>query len=139
MATPVVSTDSSSGLDAAVLNKYLNALKLNVKINFFELLFTASSNVVTVVGGTDSDGEVISGDLAWNAGALRIDITLTGYTNVPVMLAAISVNGSTNVEKLWCTADSNTNARLSFVSNATPGVAVDPNGDVRIMVIILGS
>ncbi len=138
-ATPKTVTDASSDLDEAVLNLYVRGGKLQVKVNYFELLFTASSNAVTVVGGTDSDGEVVSGDLAWNAGAVRIDITLSGFSAPPVFNASISTNSSTNVEKLWCSADSATNARLSFVTNATPGVAVDPNGNMEVMVMVIGA
>ena len=138
-ATPKTFTDGSTDLDEANLGLLVRGGKLQVKVNYFELLFTASSNVVTVVAGTDSDGEVISADLAWNVGAVRIDVTLSGFSVPPVMTANISVNSSTNVEKLWCTADTSTNARLSFITNATPGVAVDPDGDVQVNVLIIGA
>ena len=138
MATPVVSTDASSNVNAAVLNKYLNAGKLNVKVNYFELLFTASTNAVTVTGA-DSDGEVVSGDLTWNAGSVRIDVTLSGFSVAPVILAAISTNTSTNVEKVAASGLSGTSAIIEFLSNATPGVKVDPDGDMQVNVIIIGA
>lgn len=138
-ALPKTFTDGSTDLDEANLNLMVRGGKLQSKHNWFELLFTASTNAVTVVAGTDSDGEVVSADLAWNAGAVRIDITLSGFSAPPVVVPAISVNSSTNVEKLWSTADSSTNHRLSFVTNATPGVAVDPDGDMQVMVMILGA
>ena len=138
-ATPKTVTDASTDLDEAVLNLYVRGGKLQVKVNYFELLFTASSNAVTVVSGTDSDGEVVSGDLAWNAGAVRIDATLSGFSVPPVMVATISANGSTNIEKVWCTADSLTNGQIKFISDDSPGVATDPNGDMQVMVMAIGA
>ena len=138
-ATPKTFTDASTDLDEANLNLFVRGGKLQVKVNYFQLLFTASSNAVTVVSGVDSDGEVVSGDLAWNAGSTQIDITLSGFSTLPVATATISTNASTNVEKLWVDATASTNATIEFISSATPGVAVDPNGDMLIMVIIIGA
>ena len=138
-ATPKTFTDGSTDLDEANLNLMVRGGKLQVKVNYFQLLFTASSNAVTVVSAVDSDGEVVSGDLAWNAGAVNIDVTLSGFSTLPVVTATISTNASTNVEKLWCDATLSTNATIEFISNATPGAAVDPDGDVEVMVLIIGA
>jgi hypothetical protein len=56
MATPKTVTDASSDLDEAVLNLFLRAGKLQVKINYCVVLFTASTNAVTVNSARDSDG-----------------------------------------------------------------------------------
>ena len=82
-ATPKTITDDSSDLDEANLNLFVRGGKLQVKVNYFQLLFTASTNAVTVVGTVDSDGEVISADLTWDAGATTIDVTLSGFSIIP--------------------------------------------------------
>ena len=138
-ATPKTFTDGSTDLDEANLNLMVRGGKLQIKVNYFQLLFTASTNAVTVVAAVDSDGEVVSGDLAWNAGAVNIDATLTGFSTLPVVVATISTNASTNVEKIWADATTSTNVTIEFISNATPGVAVDPNGYVEVMVFIIGA
>lgn len=137
-ATPKTITDASSDLDEANLNLFVRGGKLQVKVNYFELLFTASTNAVTLTAA-DSDGEVIDADLTWNAGSVRIDITLTGFSAAPIIVAGIGSNSSTNVEKLRAEGISGTEARIYFISNATPGAAVDPDGDMQINVIIIGA
>jgi len=137
-ATPKTFTDDSTDLDEATLNLFVRGGKLQVKVNYFELLFTASTNAVTLTAA-DSDGEVIAADLAWNAGSVRIDVTLTGFSTAPIIFAAISSNASTNVEKMWAEGIDGTTARIYFKSSATPGASVDPDGDMQVNVLIIGA
>ena len=137
-ATPKTITDASSDLDEANLNLFVRGGKLQVKVNYLALKFEADGNAVTV-HGVDSDGEIVDGDLTWNAGSTCIDVTLSGFSAIPVMLATLRTNGSTNVEKLEVTAaDANTGV-ISFMSNATPGAAVDPDGDVYVNLLVIGA
>ena len=137
-ATPKTITDASSDLDEANLNLFVRGGKLQVKVNYLALKFEAAGNAVTV-HGVDSDGEIVDGDLTWNAGSTCIDVTLSGFSAIPVMLATLRTNGSTNVEKLEVTAaDANTGV-ISFMSNATPGEAVDPDGDVYVNLLVIGA
>ena len=138
-ATPKTVTDASSDLDEAVLNMFVRGGKLQVKINYFVLLFTAATNAVTVYATADSDGEVISGDLSWNAGSTLVDIVLSGFSTLPVGFVTIFSNASTNVEKVQIKATSGTAAELRFMSNATPGVPVDPDGDMHVNILFVGA
>ena len=106
MATPKTITDASSDLDEAVLNLFVRGGKLQVKMNYAVLLFTAATNAVTVSATGDSDGEIVSGDCTWSAGSLRIEVTLTGFSVAPMVMATIAGNSSTNVEKVWSLAGS---------------------------------
>ena len=138
-ATPKTFTDGSSDLDEANLNLFVRGGKLQVKVNYFELLFTASTNAVTVNSGVDSDGEVISADLSWNAGGTRLEVIISGFSAPPVVQATISSNASTNVEKVWVNPISSTLFYILFKSNATPGTTVDPDGNVELMVTVIGA
>jgi len=139
-ATPKTFTDGSTDLDEANLNLFVRGGKLQVKINYLTLLFTASTNVVTAYSGTDSDGEIVDGDLSWNAGETRVDVVLSGFSTNPVVLATIQSNGSTNVEKVHVQPMSGgAAAYLRFMSSATPGVAVDPDGDVYVNLAFIGA
>lgn len=139
MATPKVFTDNSTPLDEANLNKFLNAIKAQVKVNFFGVSFTASDNSVAIISGQDSDGEVVDGDLAWDGTDNEIDITLTGFSSVPIGIVTIRDNNSTNVgDVLFRITDSST-VHLRFIGSSGGETAVDPDGDVQVQVIIIGS
>lgn len=138
MATPKVVTDASSDLDEAVLNLFLNALVAQAKCNFFALKFEAAGDAVTVHARSEN-GEVVDGDLAWNAGSVRIDITLTGFTEIPVIFASILDNSSTNVAALEMGESASTTLQtISFRAAGVAPAAVDPDGDVYLNVFIIG-
>jgi len=138
-ATPKTFTDGSTDLDEANLNLMVRGGKLQVKVNYFEMKFTASTNIATVVSTTDSDGEVITADMSWDAGNKWVAITLSGFTAPPVAIATLKENASTNVEKIFVWTSSSTTLRVRFISNATPGVSVDPDGNMNVMVMIIGA
>ncbi len=100
MATPKTVIDGSTDLDEGVLNLFLRAGKSEVKANWFHMKFTATTNAVDVLSWADSDGEVVSGDLAWNATDVRVEVTLTGFTLRPVPFAVIARNFTTNVAEV---------------------------------------
>lgn len=136
MATPKVVTDGSSDLDEAVLNKFVSSPKSQVKINHCVIDFAASTNTPTVDSGTDSDGEIVTGDLAWSS--TEITIALTGYSNVPVVQATICAGMSaSNVGGVHAVATSNTSAKIRFVAGDA-ATAVDPNGDISVNVVVIG-
>lgn len=137
-ATPKTVTDASSDLDEAVLNMFVRGGKLQVKVNYLVLKFEASGNAVTV-SSSDSDGEIVDGDLSWNAGSTLIDIVLSGFSAAPVVVASIAVNSSTNVEKVRVRTSSSTAAELIFQSAATPGVSTDPDGDMYVNLLFIGA
>jgi hypothetical protein len=138
-ATPKTMIDGSTDVDEDVLNLYVRGGKLQVKVNYLVVLFTAATNAVTVYGTADSDGEIVDGDLSWNAGSTLIDIVLSGFSTLPVGLVTIFSNGSTNVEKVQVKATSSTAAELRFMSSATPGAAVDPDGDMHVNLLFIGA
>jgi hypothetical protein len=129
MATPKTVTDASSDLDEAVLNLFLRAGKVQVKINYCSILFTAATNVATVSSLWDSDGEIVSGDLSWVS--TEINVVLTGFTAAPVALASIAQNSSTNVGAVLPRTDSST-AFLRFVGTGAGETAVDPDANIAV-------
>lgn len=138
-ATPKVVTDGSSDLDEAVLNLFVNGIKAQVKVNFFAIQFVASTNTPSVLPGIDSDGEVVTGDLSWNAGTTQIDITLSGFSAAPVAIVVISDNNSTNVGDAIPRPNTSSAMSLRFIGASGGDVAVDPDGDVRVQVLLIGS
>lgn len=139
MATPKTVTDNSSDLDEAVLNLFIRGGKLQVKVNYVVALFTAATNVATVDTSYDSDGEIIDADLTWNAGSTRLDITLSGFSTLPVVQAIIVGNSSTNVDRLYVDATAATNALVKFIGAGPGGSSVDPDGDMTIAVLVIGA
>ena len=138
-ATPKTITDGSSDLDEANLNLFVRGGKLQVKFNYLVVFFEAAGNAVIVYASRDSDGEIVDGDLSWNAGSTLIDITLSGFSAPPVGIATMRLNGATNVEKVHFNATAAATAELYFMSSATPGAQVDPDGDVYVNLIIIGA
>ena len=138
-ATPKTITDGSSDLDEANLNLFLRAGKLQAKVNYCTILFTAAGNAVTIYATVDSDGEIVDGDLSWSAGDVRIEIVLSGFSAKPVALATMYDNASTNVEKLKIQSQGAAIVHLYFLSNATPGAAVDPDGNVYVNLLFIGA
>lgn len=137
MATPKVVTDGSSDLDEGVFNLFLNAIKSQVKLNAFRLLFTAATNVPTVVSTYFNEGEVVDGDLSWNAGGVYIAITLTGFVNKPLVFVTNIVSSATNVFQVQGAAAAVSEARVTFTNDAMTA-AVDPDGNIEVSVFILG-
>ena len=140
-ATPKTITDASSDLDEANLNLFVRGGKLQVKVNYCVIKFEAAGNAVTVYAARDSDGEIVDGDLSWNAGSVQVEIVLSGFSAAPVGQATIRApgNASTNVEKVQIDTTSSTAAILHFMSSATPGAKVDPDGDMYVNVLFIGA
>ena len=138
-ATPKTYTDHVDDLDEAVLNMFVRGGKLQVKVNYCVVRFTAATNEVTVHPSNDSDGEIVDGDMTWNAGTSLVDIVLSGFSTAPVGIATIMSNASTNIEKVRVQATSGTAATLVFLSNATPGANTDPDGDVYVNLLFIGA
>ena len=137
MATPKVSTDDSTDLDEAVLNLYVTAVKLQVKLNYCTILFTASTNTPTVVAGVDSDGEIVTGDLSWDAGDEEIDITISGFTAIPVGVTTIQDNNSSNVHDLQYRHTNTTTVHIRPTASGGE-TSVDPDGDIQFSLILIG-
>lgn len=136
-ATPKVITDNSSDLDEANLNLFLNALKLQVKINYCSLVFTASSNTPTIDTGRANGGEIVDGDLSWDSGNNEIDVTLSGFSTTPLVFATIHSNGSTNADEIRAAGTSSTAAFIRFTASGG-NAGVDPDGNMQISVMFLG-
>jgi hypothetical protein len=135
MSTPKFVTDGVDDMDEAVVNHALYVPKVEVKINYCEITFTAAGNTVAV-NAVDSDGEIVSGDCAWDAGNTRINITLTGFTATPIVIAALKSNASTNAVLVRSNGGSSSQAQIHFDDGA--GSAVDPDGDVEVVLIVIG-
>lgn len=139
MATPKTVVDSSVDLDEAVLNLFLRAGKAQVKVNYFVLAFVAASNAVTVDSAWDSDGEIVDADLSWNAGSTQIDVTLSGFTAVPVAFATHHVTStSSNVGHVIAEGLSTSTARVVFLDAAAGPSKVDPSHDIEVNVLFIG-
>lgn len=136
-ATPKVVTDGSSDLDESVLNKFVNGVKGQVKVNFCRILFTASTNVPTIVGLYTNDGEILTGDLAFTGN--EIVVTLTGFSLRPIPVATIGDNNSTNVGDVLAYGTSLTDLRLRPIGTSGGETAVDPDGDIEINLLLIGN
>lgn len=134
-ATPKTFTDGSSDVDEANLNLFVRGGKLQVKVNYCRVLFTAATNTPTVDTG-DSDGEIVTGDLSWSA--TEIEVVLSGFSTAPIAIAVIESNSSTNVEAVLPRLASSSLMSLRFVSGAGQ-VAVDPDGDVKVNLLVIGA
>lgn len=138
MATPVTWTDGSTDLDAANLNLMVRGGKTAVKTLFCAVDFTASSNAATVISTVDSV-ELQDGDLTWDSGDKEINISVTGFTSVPVAVASLSENASTNVGDVLVRWTDSTTLHLRPIGTSGGETAVDPDGDLQITLIIIGS
>ena len=137
MATPKTVTDGSSDLDEAVLNLFLRAGKLQVKVNYGTIKFVAATNTPTIDATFDSDGEVITADLAYDA-AGNITITLSGFTAIAVGLLTIYSNASTNIGNVLFRPGSTTSGIMRYIGTAAGEAAVDPDGDIYVQFLIIG-
>lgn len=138
MSTPKTIVDASTDLDEAVLNLFLRAGKLQVKVNYCRIDFDAGTNTPTIQGSTDSDGEIVTGDLSWDAGDTEIDIVLSGFTAVPVVMTTLTGNDSTNIGAVLGRTSSASLVHLRFIGVGAGQTAVDPDNDVRTHVFIIG-
>lgn len=86
-ATPVIITDGSSALNAANLNKYLNAEgKTSVKMRYARLIW--SSGTTFAVSSTVDAAGIVDANLAWNTTLINyLNITISGFSIVPLMAA----------------------------------------------------
>lgn len=142
MATPKNVTDGSSDLDEAVLNNYVNGLISQVKVNYFMLFHDESAGTQAVGGSFDDNGEITDSDLSYNSTSDQFEITLSGFSNTPIVQATLRTNATTNVgDVLTQTSDATSSlATIRPVSGAAGSqAAVDPDGDLRIFVFIIGS
>lgn len=139
MATPKVAEDGVTDLDEAVLNKYLNAIKSQVKINFCRIDFASAGETPTVSSAWDSDGEIVTGDLSYDGTAEEIDIVLSGFSNIPVGFVQIISNASTNVGGVLFRATSAALVHIRFIGTGAGETGVDPDGDVDLALAVIGS
>lgn len=84
MATPVTTVDGTTVFNAANMNKYLTSdgTKTTIKVWHGRIRYNGAS---LVVESTVDFAGVTSGALAFNGGSTSIDITLSGFTNPPVV------------------------------------------------------
>lgn len=141
MATPKVCTDGPGGsdLDEAVLNKFLNAGKVEVKANFCRIDFASAGETPTVSGAWDSDGEIVTGDLSYDGTAEEIDIVLSGFTAIPIGLVQLISNASTNVGGVLFRATSSSLVHIRFIGTGAGETGVDPDGDISLALLVVGS
>ena len=140
MATPKTFTDLSTALDEANLNLLVRGGKLQIKVNYVGVLFTASTNAITVAASMDSDGEIVAADMVWNAAFTRIDVTLSGFVLFPIAFVQLAdVGASTNVEDMWVDVVSATSAQVTFRGTGAAPAKVDPDGDVNFQLFIIGA
>ena len=135
-ATPKVVTDGSSDLDEGVLNLFLNALKSQVKINFFLVQIVEATNVATIETAFSNDGEVVDADVTYD-GAGELLITLTGFSTKPLVYAIIG-GGTAATNTPILTSGANSNVQAVIETRDTSMVITDIDDDIDILVLILG-
>jgi hypothetical protein len=129
-----ISTDSSTDLDEAILNKYvsLDGTKTQGEMNYAEITYNGAS--WEVVAASDSC-DIETGDLAWSTDHLVI--TLAGYTNIPC--AVMSPVSTTTTTALLPEVDpqSNTALHIYFFDDAHANVATEAT-TMHFTIIIIG-
>lgn len=141
MATPKNITDGSSDLDEAVLNNYVNGLKSQVKVNFAGITFVNSSTSAGL-SSTDTAGEITGSDVSWDGTNNKVDVTLSGFSAEPAAQVSFKHNGSSNVGQLLVNTPSSSAAEIYFLSGAAgqgTGDSIEPDGDVRFFLFLIGS
>ena len=130
MSTPIVATDGNA-IDAATCNKYIAAGgdKVQVKTNYARIRYNGTA---WEVHGTTDSSEIVSGDVAFATNL--INITLTGFTVIPVAIVAPRL-ADTN---LWpkVEATSTTQIQVAFYNDAGTRVTVQASTMDFYLVVI---
>jgi len=86
MATPKIVTDGVDEFEEAVVNKYVSSdgTALQVKIWHGNIHYTGSATQLKT--GVSAAG-LTNGGIAFDGGDTAVDITLSGFTNPPVVVA----------------------------------------------------
>jgi len=136
MDNPIV-TDGSTEFKAAELNKFVagNGSKLGIMLQYARIAYTGAA--WEVVAGTDSC-DIASGDLTWNATPDELEITLAGYSNVPVVIATPVATGNTIHPILKAHAASKTQAVVRFYDEANTQITVEDT-DMAFNLMVIGT
>lgn len=137
-ATPKPFTDGTTDLDEDNLNRLLNAVDLQVKINWAVLSFTATATSADVATGFSTVSEIVSGDVSYDSTNNEIDVTLSGYSTSPVAVASIMSNSSSNVAEVYPNVTSSTGIELEFQDATAGGGTASPDGDMTVGLIVVG-
>lgn len=134
MATPKVVTDGTTVWEEAELNKFLSSdgTKIQVKTYHGRIRYNGAS--LEISGSIDSAG-MVSANLAFNAGATAIELTIAGFTNAPAIQTTKSL--LTSYETVPSTV-TNTLITFQFLDNAGAQIvtgAEDTNMDFHVFII----
>jgi len=114
MASPITTVDGTTFFRAADMNKYLTAdgTKLESKTWWARIFY---NGVLTGVDGTTDSSGITA--VAFNGGNTEVDVTLSGFTNTPVVLV-----NPTNVDTAYVVKPktiTNVLASIAFYDIAT--------------------
>lgn len=134
MATPIVTTDGTSDLNAALLNRYLAAggTKTQVKALWARIRYTGAA---WEVPSTTDSAELVAGNLTWDAGNNRLNVALSGFTVIPVVLAVPFLGDSIFWPKV--SGASTTQAQIAWYNDAGTRQTVQ-SSNMDVYVIMLG-
>lgn len=81
MATPKIVEDAVTSLGEASLNKFIagDGTKVQVKMLYASVVYSGT----LVVSSTNDKCGMVTGDLFYNTGTHRVEVTLAGFTNPP--------------------------------------------------------
>ena len=131
MATPIVAVYAAA-VNAATVNKYVSAGgdKINAKLNYARIRYNGAS---WEVHATTDSSEIVSGDVAWSTNL--INITLTGYTVIPVAVVAPMLADATILPKVL--GNTITQIQVAFYDFAGVRVTVQATS-MDFYIIVLG-
>ena len=128
MATPLLVVDGVDEFEAVVSNKALSSdgVKLGVKTWHARIRFDGVSFVVE--GTTDSAG-ITGGGISFNGGTTQLEITLSGFTNAPVVMLTSVGTPAYNVKVVTTT---NVLTAIRFYDIASGAEIVTGVGDINM-------
>lgn len=136
MATPATMTAGVTQLSAANLNKYISGdgTKTQIKMWYATVIFNATLQV----DSTQASSGLTTGALSYNGGTNKLEITLSGFTNPPVVIVNRLSLGSNYIPAALPVSNTRVDIEFYTVANlatkATPGAA-DTNMDFSIIII----
>jgi len=137
MATPKGIVAGSSAFSEAVMNRFIlgDGTKIQIKIWYATVVY--SGGTLILQAGADVCG-FVAGDFSYNAGTDILEVTLSGFTNIP-FVGVERLSAGTNYIPQY-KVFTNTQAQIEFYDPAdlttkvTPG-APDANMNFTIFVI----
>ncbi len=130
MATPIIGTDFTDRVNAALINKAISSNgKLNIKLIYAKIRYF--SGAWEVQASIDSS-QILTGNLAWSTN--KLIITISGYTLSPLPIVSQAI--AATPYHLQASSTSLTTIDVQFFDLAsTPITTEDTNMQFHIIII----